>query len=586
MKAVMIMFDSLNRRFLQPYGNNEIMTPNFQKLSEHTICFDQFYVGSMPCMPARREMHTGRYNFLHRGWGPLEPFDDSVPEILKNAGVHSHLVTDHKHYWRDGGSTYHNRYRSYEFIRGQEGDSWIGQVDKPKLTELIGESQERRNRKLVSRTQDLINRQYMDTKSEHMMVRTVNKGLEFMEMNREADQWFLQIECFDPHEPYYVPQKYLDQLSVTESFDGWPDYYIKTETDQKTTLIQNYYKALLLMCDDYLGKILNRFDEYDLWKDTMLIVCTDHGFLLGEHDWWGKSYMPVFNELANTPFFLWDPRLARKNEHYQGIAQLIDIPATLLDYFRILKPKDMRGTSLSQVIKTKTQARELALFGYFGCNVNLTDGRYVYMRSAQQRYGEGLFEYTLMPMRINRRFSPAELKDMTLHTPFSFTKGCPVLKITSQDFIAENMDRFGNRLYDLTVDPQQKNPLDNDVLEAHYANLMRERLLEEEADEEILNYYGLLKAVTPMSIRTEKETKKHRLNDVKLEIKFSDFATQEGFLSFMEWLPKDKHSATIDYFRKQGELTQTKLIQSIEEIVDSEYVPEVMYRVFLNMRID
>ena len=41
--------------------------------------FENFYVGSMPCMPARREMHTGRYNFLHRSWGPLEPFDDSMP---------------------------------------------------------------------------------------------------------------------------------------------------------------------------------------------------------------------------------------------------------------------------------------------------------------------------------------------------------------------------------------------------------------------------------------------------------------------------------------------------------------------------
>lgn len=77
----------------------------------------------MPCMPARRELHTGRYNFLHRGWSPLEPFDDSMPEILKKNGIHTRTVTDHKHYWRDGGATYHSRYSTYEFIRGQEGDA-------------------------------------------------------------------------------------------------------------------------------------------------------------------------------------------------------------------------------------------------------------------------------------------------------------------------------------------------------------------------------------------------------------------------------------------------------------------------------
>lgn len=86
MKAIMLMFDSLNKRLLSAYGSDRAITPNFQRLKERTVRFDNFYVGSMPCMPARRELHTGRYNFLHRGWSPLEPFDDSMPEILKKTG--------------------------------------------------------------------------------------------------------------------------------------------------------------------------------------------------------------------------------------------------------------------------------------------------------------------------------------------------------------------------------------------------------------------------------------------------------------------------------------------------------------------
>ena len=75
-------------------------------------------------MPARRELHTGRYNFLHRSWGPLEPFDDSMPQQLKDAGIHTHLISDHYHYWEDGGATYHQRYTTWECVRGQEGDNW------------------------------------------------------------------------------------------------------------------------------------------------------------------------------------------------------------------------------------------------------------------------------------------------------------------------------------------------------------------------------------------------------------------------------------------------------------------------------
>ena len=90
MKAIMVMFDSLNRQYLPPYGAEGVHAPNFARLAERTAIFDTCYAGSMPCIPARREMHTGRYNFLHRGWGPLEPFDDSVPEMLKRSEVLPH----------------------------------------------------------------------------------------------------------------------------------------------------------------------------------------------------------------------------------------------------------------------------------------------------------------------------------------------------------------------------------------------------------------------------------------------------------------------------------------------------------------
>ena len=82
MKLVFALFDSLNRRSLEPYGARTIRTPNFRRLAERCVTFDTHYVGSLPCMPARRDMQTGRLNFLHRSWGPLEPFDNSFPELL------------------------------------------------------------------------------------------------------------------------------------------------------------------------------------------------------------------------------------------------------------------------------------------------------------------------------------------------------------------------------------------------------------------------------------------------------------------------------------------------------------------------
>ena len=105
MKVVFALFDTLNRHSLECYGGTTVKTPNFNRLASRTVAFDNHYVGSLPCMPARRELMTGRHNFLHRSWGPCEPFDHAFPDILsQQKGVYSHLVTDHAHYWKDGGA--------------------------------------------------------------------------------------------------------------------------------------------------------------------------------------------------------------------------------------------------------------------------------------------------------------------------------------------------------------------------------------------------------------------------------------------------------------------------------------------------
>ena len=82
MKTVFVLFDSLNRLMLEPYGCKILNTPNFVRLSEKSYTFDTHYIGSMPCMPARRDMQTGRHSFLHRSWGPIEPYDNSFPELF------------------------------------------------------------------------------------------------------------------------------------------------------------------------------------------------------------------------------------------------------------------------------------------------------------------------------------------------------------------------------------------------------------------------------------------------------------------------------------------------------------------------
>ena len=454
MKAIMVMFDSLNRRFLKPYGST-LDQPGFARLAQQSVVFDNCYAGSLPCMPARRELHTGRYNFLHRCWGPVEPFDDSMPQILKDHGVYTHLVSDHAHYWEDGGCTYHTRYSSWEASRGQEGDSWKGSVADPQIP------QDAVGRMKHSWRQDWVNREYIKKTTDMPMHHTCSAGLEFIEKNHASNSWFLQIETFDPHEPFYIPRDPDDPqgLKLDPDYHGphfdWPEYgKASTYSEDKVKHLRALYTALIARCDHYMGKVLEMMDTYNLWEDTMLIVCTDHGFLLGEHGWLGKNRMPTYDEIAHTPFFLYDPRAKESaGTRDDSLVQTIDIAPTLLEFFGVEVPASMQGKPLT----SSRPPRGTALFGLHGGHVNITDGRYVYMRAPVSPDDRNLYNYTLLPTHIYSLFTPEELQDMELVDPLPFTKNCKVLKVRAlKPSHNTQQHTMGDFLFDLQNDPDQR----------------------------------------------------------------------------------------------------------------------------------
>ena len=220
------------------------------------------------------------------------------------------------------------------------------------------------------------------------------------------------------------------------------------------------------MCDTYLGKILDLMDRHDMWKDTMLIVHTDHGFLLSEHNWWGKIMMPYYNEIAHIPFFIWDPRLGLKGERRSQIAQTIDIAPTILDFFGIEATKDMQGKSLYHTLKDNAKIRDYALFGQHGLHVNITDGRFVYMKAPRMDLKYDDYNYMLIPNSYPDLVSSEMLNSATFHPGFSFTKGVPLMRIRGGSMVqipgCPPDELFDNDLlFDLEEDPTQNRTTDN-----------------------------------------------------------------------------------------------------------------------------
>lgn len=505
MRTVFVLFDSLCRKALECYGGTTVKTPNFSRFADRAVTFDNHYVGSLPCMPARRDLHTGRLNFLHRSWGPIEPFDNSFPVILDSAEVYSHLVSDHVHYFEDGGWSYHQRYSSWEFVRGQETDKWKAMVQPPleRFREMYADGQfdvTRGGRWLTN----MINREFIKDEADFPCVRCFEGAFEFLDLNRGADDWFLQIECFDPHEPFHAPARF--RADYPTGYQGpildWPRYQRVAEDAAAIAEIEANYAALVGMCDFYFGRLLDYFDGHDMWRDTALILTTDHGFLLAEHDWWGKNRMPFYDGISHIPLMIYHPDIAQAGgERRRALTQTIDIMPTVLELYGLTPPPEARGHSLLPLLERDGEIRQAAIFGIFGGATNVTDGRHVYFRYPKDMRNQELYEYTLMPTHTFNLFELHEFEGAALAGPFDFTKGVKLLRLPARRDAKRPPGQDGQEfedtatvLYDLENDPGQLSPVSALKVEERLCAQMVEVMRSHDAPPEA---YGRLELAVP-----------------------------------------------------------------------------------------
>jgi hypothetical protein len=187
---------------------------------------------------------------------------------------------------------------------------------------------------------------------------------------------------------------------------------------------------------------------------------------------------------VHLPAFVWDPRTGERGTRRRALAQTIDIAPTLLRFFGLDPTPDMQGHDLAAVLREDSDDLDLlrdgALFGVHGGHVNVTDGRYVYMRAAADEPNAPVEEFTLMPTHMRSRFSPDELAEWEPAEPFAFTKGLRTMRLPGRGHWA-NPWRHGTLLFDLETDPAQEHPLADDELELRMLRLLARLMRASEA---------------------------------------------------------------------------------------------------------
>jgi arylsulfatase A-like enzyme len=474
MKAILILSDSLNRHYLPVYGNSEIIAPNIERFAQQSVVFDNHWIGSAPCMPARRDMMTGRLNFLEREWGGLEPFDVPFPHLLRDqAGVFCHMETDHYHYFHVGGENYHMPFNTWALHRGQESDTYVSRVTPPEAPEYLGKW----------RDQYALNQTAFKEAKDFPTQRTFDGAIDWLQANEGEDNYFLWLEVFDPHEPFDVPQAYLDLYD--DDWDGplynWSGYEKVSEESKDTRHLRRQYAATLTMMDEWFGKLLDELERQGTLDDTLIIFTTDHGHLLGERGLTGKNNWHAWNELAHIPLIVHLPGGAHAGERRSQLTQNVDISATLLDYFGARLDHEIHGESWMPVLEQDAPVqREAVLYGWFGQTVNVTDGRYTYMRAPVSKENQPLYRHFLTPGSFSMRdvcsksfYDEAQLGAVLPYTDY------PVIRARAHK--ERSPDWGDSRLYNLEEDYAQSRDLTGSEAEERYAALLFKTLGEMDA---------------------------------------------------------------------------------------------------------
>jgi arylsulfatase A-like enzyme len=379
MNIVTLIIDTLRYDYLGANGNPDVHTPNLDRLAEQSWNFDRAFAASFPTIPHRTDVMLGRYGAPFHPWQPLDVDKPSIPRALADVGYCTQLIHDTPHLV-NGGHSFDYPFHAWMPVRGAEVDrGWItddwGYLDNwcddplfdgffepgmdslrqgwPGLTAYVGTNRHRK------RDEDWNAAQLFLTASR------------FLKDNATRDNFFLWVDCFDPHEPWDAPPELMRLYDTTPGYDGRLDprsFIHKVRNNPElppaaVARIKAAYAAKVSLVDKWLGVFLDTLDETGLAKNTAILLTADHGTNVGDRPGqpFGKSAPPRANE-SHVPFLVHVPDGGSGRS--DAIVQPQDVFATLAAIGGAAVPDTLESHDVLGIVQAGAEERrEIALAG-------------------------------------------------------------------------------------------------------------------------------------------------------------------------------------------------------------------------------
>ena len=416
--VLFIISDDLCSTALSSYGNKVCDTPNIDRLASEGTLFTRAYCQATYCGPSRASFMSGYYPSATKVFGYVsgrKAIGDRAmwAEHFRNNGYHTARVSKIFHMGVPGGiekgtdgsddpPCWVEKYNSQgpEWKAQGKGETLEGNPDgkKPVVggnTFVI----------VAADGDDLV----------HSDGKTAQKACELIDKFKDMDKpFFLGVGFVRPHVPFVAPKKYyhpypFNNMVLPEKVPGdWddipkPGINYKTSKNMQMDILKQkksvsgYYASVAYM-DAMVGIVLNKLKETGLDKNTIVIFTSDHGYHLGEHDFWAK--VSLHDESVKVPLIIKAP--GKKQAVSKSFVELVDLYPTLSKMCGLPVPERLQGKDIAPILDNpETQVKE-AILSANGKGYLYRDNRWAYIEYGPNgKNGRELYDMEKDPLQYN-----------------------------------------------------------------------------------------------------------------------------------------------------------------------------------------
>ncbi|UII78745.1 sulfatase-like hydrolase/transferase [Flagellimonas sp. CMM7] len=348
---------------IRALGNDQVITPNLDKLVKGGTSFDNTYVmGSMVgavCAPSRAMLMTGRTLFNIDPTGhSIDTSHVTLPKTLSSVDYN----TFHIGKWHNGRPAFNRSFGdgSKIFFGGMHS-----QYNVPTYEYNMEEHYDKSHQNELSPV--------------HSSELYADAAVNFLENYSNENPFFMYVAFQAPHDPREMPKKYLDMYDVDsitlppnympqhpfdngelDIRDEWLAGYPRTEKEVKANIAAYY--AMITHLDEQIGRILQTLEEKGLAENTLIVFAGDNGLAVGQHGLMGKQNL--YEHSVGVPLIFAGPGVP-KGEQREALSYLSDLYPTFCAVTGADVPETVQGKSLWKVVQGKeSSVRNSSFFVY------------------------------------------------------------------------------------------------------------------------------------------------------------------------------------------------------------------------------